>query len=172
MDISNCKGSTSLRLRERISANCFARDSSRWATTSSLAFFSASSRSTGHPAAWMFSVIFRATSSDSQIRLAGWHSSWRSVCHRKSRSSRSSLPGNSRVPRPTIWLYRLRTLVGRRTTTQSTLGQSQPSVSSMELHRTLYFPPSKSLRTSARSWLLPLTSAARNPWALSRRQNF
>ena len=41
------------------------------------------------------------------------------------------------VPRPTIWLYRLRTLVGRSTTTQSTLGQSQPSVSSMLLHSTL-----------------------------------
>ena len=59
------------------------------------------------------------------------------------------MPGERRVPRPTIWLYRLRTLVGRSTTTQSTEGQSQPSVSSMELHSTLYLPASKSASTCA-----------------------
>ena len=49
------------------------------------------------------------------------HSSWRSVSHKKSSRSRSFLPvsGDRRVPRPTIWLYRLRTLVGRSTTTVS-----------------------------------------------------
>lgn len=63
-------------------------------------------------------------------------------------------------------------MVGRSTTTQSTLGQSQPSVSNMELHSTLYFPASKSVRISLRSALWPLTSAARKPLALSRSRNF
>ena len=105
---------------------------------------------------------------------AGRHSSWRSVSHKKSSRSRSFLPvsGDRRVPRPTIWLYRLRTLVGRSTTMQSTLGQSQPSVSSMLLHRTLYLPFEKSDRISARSSLCPFTSAARNPLLLRMSRNF
>ena len=82
------------------------------------------------------------------------------------------MPGNRRVPRPTIWLYRLRILVGRSTTTQSTEGQSHPSVRSMELHKTLYRPSLNSRRTWARSALPPLTSAARKPWLLRMSRNF
>ena len=137
MLISNCSGSTSFFFRALISDSCFARASSRCATTSSAACFSAASMSTGIPATSMFAVICLATSSSWQIRLAGWHSSCLSVCHRKSSSSRWSFPGCSRVPRPTIWLYRLLILVGRSTTMQSTDGQSHPSVSSIELHSTL-----------------------------------
>ena len=151
MDISNCSGSTSFFLRFFISASCFAKASSLCATTSSDAFCSASSRSTGMPASFSkFSVICWATSSFSQIRLAGWHNSCRSVCHKKSSNSRWSFPvsGDNRVPRPTIWQYRLRTFVGRRTTMQFTDGQSQPSVRSIELQSTLYFPASKSFRIS------------------------
>ena len=103
MLISNCSGSTSFFFRFRISRSCLARDSSLSAITSSDAFFSASSMSTGHPqVSSMLSVIFWATSRSVQIRSAGWHSSWRSVCHRKSKSNRCSFPGCSRVPRPTI----------------------------------------------------------------------
>ncbi len=46
--------------------------------------------------------------------------------------------------------------VGRSTIAQSTDGQSQPSVSSMELHRTLYSPLSKASGTSARSFALTI----------------
>ena len=75
------------------------------AITSSDAFLSAASRSIGHPAVpSRFSVIFRATSFFSQIRSAGWQSSWRSVCQRKSKSNRWLFPSHSLVPRPTIWL--------------------------------------------------------------------
>ena len=172
MLISYCSGSTNLAFLRRCSSSCFARASSRWATTSSLACTAASSMSCGQPLSARFSVIWRATVRSSQTRSAGRHSSCLSVIHKKSRSSRSVLPGESRVPRPTIWLYRLRTLVGRSTTTQSTLGQSQPSVSSMELHSTLYLPASKSASTALRSVLWPLTSAARNPWEFSRSRNF
>ena len=172
MLISYCSGSTSLAFLRRCSSSCFARASSRWVTTSSPASAAASSMSSGHPVWARFSVIWRATVRSSQTRSAGRHSSCLSVIHKKSSKSRSLLPGESRVPRPTIWLYRLRTLVGRSTTTQSTEGQSQPSVSSMELHSTLYLPASKSASTCLRSSLWPLTSAARKPWAFSRSRNF
>ena len=174
MDISNCRGSTSCRFRFFISASFCARAASRSAITSSLAFCSASSISTGQPASSIFLVILTATSGDSQIRCAGRHSSWRSVFHRKSSSRRWSFPvsGLSRVPRPTIWQYRLRTFVGRSTTMQSTEGQSHPSVSNIELQSTLYLPASKSAKISARSGLLPLTSAARNPLWLRMSRNF
>ena len=120
----------------------------------------------------MFSVIFLATSGLLVIKWAGLHSSWRSVCHRKSSSNRFSFPGARRVPRPTIWLYKARTFVGLNTTTQSTVGQSHPSVNSIELHNTLYLSLSKSSRTSARSLDSPLTSAALNPLALRISRNF
>ena len=103
MLISNCNGSTSLRLRLLISSSCLARASSLCATTSDAAFSSASSISIAVPAAIsMFSVIFLATSSFSQMRLAGWQSSCLSVCHRKSSNSKSSFPGYNLVPLPTI----------------------------------------------------------------------
>ena len=163
MDSSNCNGSTRRRLRLFISASCLARDSSRCCTTSLSACSAASRMSTGPPCSAALSVMLSATSAVSQTRCAGRQSSCRSVCHRKSSSSRSVLPGNRRVPRPTIWLYRLRTLVGRSTTTQLTLGQSQPSVSSILLHSTLYSPRSNAARISARSGDSPFTSAARKP---------
>ena len=117
----------------------------------------------------------RATSSLSAIRCAGRHSSWRSTCQRKSSSSSSVLPvsGLRRVPRPTIWQYSERTLVGRSTTTQSTLGQSQPSVSSIELQSTAPPPASSNAASvSARSALSPLTSIARKPLASRIPRNF
>ena len=63
-------------------------------------------------------------------------------------------------------------LVGLSTITQSTDGQSHPSVSSILLHRTLYLLLSKSFKISARSSLLPLTSAALNPWRFNISLNF
>ncbi len=173
MLISNWMGSTSFFFLWRISSSCLARDSSRSAITSSEAFFSACSISTGQPAACSRSaVILCATSFLVQMMSAGWQSSCRSVCHRKSRRRRYSFPGCSLVPLPTIWLYRLRTRVGRSTTMQSTDGQSQPSVRSMELHRTLYSPLSNASRISARSLLSPLTSAALNPRSVRMSRNF
>ena len=109
------------------------------------------------------------------MMCAGLHRSWRSVIHRKSSTSSSVLPvsGLRRVPRPTIWTYRLRTLVGRSTTMQSTLGQSQPSVSSIELHSAEPGPAaSKAASVSDRSALSPLTSLAANPRSARIRANF
>ena len=138
MLISNCTGSTSLRLRPFMAFSSRARLSSRCATTSALACRSHASRSTPPGACSASSVMRAATSGDCATRCAGRHRSCLSVIHKKSSTSSSALPvsGLRRVPRPTICTYRLRTFVGRRTTTQSTLGQSQPSVSSMELHST------------------------------------
>ena len=51
-------------------------------------------------------------------------------------------------------------------------GQSQPSVSSILLHSTLYLPASKSRSTSARSPLSPFTSAARKPLLSRISRNF
>ena len=56
--------------------------------------------------------------------------------------------------------------------TQSTDGQSHPSVKSMELHSTLYLSAAKSASTFSLSALLPLTSAARNPLLLRIAVNF
>ena len=163
IDISNCSGSTSFLFLFRISFSCLARLSSLCATTSSCALTSASSKSTGQPASAMFFVIWFATSSLSLIKCAGWHNSCLSECQRKSRSNNSVFPSQSLVPRPTICEYNALTFVGLNTTTQSTLGQSQPSVNSIELHNTLYFPLSKSCKTSVLLSLPPFTSTALNP---------
>ena len=172
MDISNCNGSTSFRLRFFISLSFSAKACSRSATTSDSDSFSSSSISIGTAESSSFSVIFFAMSSSLLMRCAGRHNSCRSVFQRKSSSSTFSFPLCNRVPRPTIWLYKARDLVARRTIMQSTDGQSHPSVRSILLHRTLYFPSSKSLRTSALSWLLPFTSAALKPYLRRYRQNF
>ena len=173
--MANCTGSTSARLRLRMDASCSASASSRCRTTSSDACRSTASRSTGPPAASAIWVMRSATSGDLATMCAGRHRSWRSVIHRKSSTSRSALPvsGLRRVPRPTICTYRLRTLVARSTTTQSTLGQSQPSVSSIELHSTEPGPAaSKRASVSARSGLSPLTSMASKPRFASAAANF
>ena len=101
--ISNCNGSTSFRLRVFISSSCAFSASSLCACTSEDASFSASSMSSGQPLSARFSVIFLTTSLFVQIMSAGLQSSCRSDSHRKSRISRSSLPGESLVPLPTIW---------------------------------------------------------------------
>ena len=82
------------------------------------------------------------TSSEAESSDAGRQSSCVAVSHRKSRMSRFSLPGERRVPRPTIWQKRDRTFVALRTQTQSTSGQSHPSVRSMELRTTVPGPAS------------------------------
>ena len=80
---------------------------------------------------------------------------------RKSRIRRLLFPGNSLVPLPIIWQYRLRTLVGLKTTTQSHDGQSHPSVSNMALHRTAPGPAlSNHSSVSFLSGLVPFTSLA------------
>ncbi len=97
---------------------------------------SASMMSTPYAESMTCLSIFSAISESFEIREEGLHRSCRSVIHRKSSRISSVLPGYNRIPRPTICWYRLRTFVGRRMTMQSTAGQSQPSVSSMLLHRT------------------------------------
>ena len=172
MDMANCSGSTSLRLRLRISASCRARDCSRSRIVSRSACSSASIRSTAPVVSSTMRSTRSASFSSLHTRQEGRHRSRRSVCHRKSSTSRYSLPGLRRRPRPMICWYRLRTLVGRRLMMQSTEGQSQPSVSSMLFVRTSYLPRSKSSRSCARSGLSPLTSAARKPRSRSMAQNF
>ena len=55
---------------------------------------------------------------------------------------------------------------------QSTSGQSQPSVSNIELQITLYLLSLKSLRICSRSSEFPFTSAALNPWFIKMFLNF
>ena len=171
MDIAYCKGSTSFRFRFRIKASCSASAFSRSASASRSAFASASRISMLPPPSATCRSIRFAMSPSLEIREDGLHRSCRSVSHRKSRISSSVFPGNSRVPLPTACWYRLRTFVGRSITTQSTLGQSHPSVSSMLLHSTEYLPASKSFSISARSGLFPFTSAAFIPISFSSSQN-
>ena len=81
--------------------------------------------------------------------------------HKKSKISKFSLPGCNLVPLPIICAYKLRIFVGRSTTTQSTDGQSHPSVKSIALQRTEPLPAlSNHSRTSFRSELFPFTSLA------------
>ena len=80
--------------------------------------------------------------------------------------SRFSLPGARRVPRPTIWQKSARTFVARSTQTQSTSGQSHPSVRSMELRTTVPGPASAiALIFSWRSGDWPFISIVRRPAA-------
>lgn len=125
MLISNCNGSTSFFLRFFISASCLARDSSRLCD-----------HILGSPFLRLLQV-YRTAGGFLQVfgHLPGHFLLLADqVCRvaqlmalrmpQEVQQKEMVLPFAETGPRPTIWLYRLRTFVGRSTITQSTDGQS------------------------------------------------
>ncbi|MPM11550.1 hypothetical protein SDC9_57896 [bioreactor metagenome] len=88
----------------------------------------------------------------------------------KSNTIREALPSLSRMPRPSCWVYSTLDMVGRAINSTSVCGQSQPSLSRSQAHKTLISPVANCARCSCRSdaFIPPDTAQAAMPSPTNR----
>ena len=128
-----------------------------WGQSAARSAFSGSSNSMPSTSCWRA----RGTSfSSTPTKVGAVHRLALPVTPTQSIKVRHSLPGYSRRPRPTIWVYNPSDWVGRAMMTVSTRGMSVPSVNTMQLTRQGISPAVNRVMIPLRLGVSPVTTSA------------